>query len=346
MSAPVGTTFARSSRVSLSLTSSRRGAGTIFRGYGFTLKHAPSDSNSLLHAITRSLGLIPRAQWTTVTLARWVRILRSHLARFADSRASMDSLLSDSPFDIDQALFLTRLWDIQTLLYRCNESQGSISVHPPVSHPLENPGFLRAVVHIVDWSDLGFFDYVEPSTIHHAPHVCAIEASDLSFFEGSPQAAELFDRFMDIWLDLLFRQPPTKLNIANYSWTSIASFREQYPVASWFAENFRFQVPTNTCDASSEEFFVSPAFVAESDLRSGVSVASRESGSLGYPSSRCVLVVIIILSYVACCIFFLLLHCFCLIFPSESGSIAPSELGARLRSHAALIFNFVNDCVV
>ena len=63
---------------------------------------------------------------------------------------------------------------------------------------------------------------------------------------------------------------------------------KSFAIASWFDDNLRFQIPTNTCDTSSDEFFVSPAFVAESDLRSGALVSSRNSGSSGHPSSRCV----------------------------------------------------------
>ena len=122
-------------------------------------------------------------------------------------------------------------------------------------------------------------------------------ASDLSFFEGSAQANDLFHRFMETWLRFLFKEPPP--HQGSFTYASVAAFRTEYPLASWFdSVDLRFRIPTNTFDTSSDEFFVSPAFVVESDLRSGALVSSRNRGSLVHPSSRCVLIVIIILSYV------------------------------------------------
>ena len=48
MSDPVVTSSERSSRVSLSLTSARRGAAAVVHGNGFSLKHAPADVNGPL----------------------------------------------------------------------------------------------------------------------------------------------------------------------------------------------------------------------------------------------------------------------------------------------------------
>ena len=278
----------RSSRVSLSLSSARRGALSAFAANGLAFKHAPADGNSCLHAITRSLGLLPRAQWTSGTLSRWMRIVRAHLARYCGSQASADYLLSDQPFDTDRALILTRLWNIQTFIYPCAENPpGTVGFWPPSEYPQEILDDARVAVHIVGWSDLGIFDYVVPSTILHYPHVCQIEASDLSFFEGSVQAHDLFDRFMETWLRFLFKEPPPHQECHTYA--SMAAFRTDFPLASWFdGVDLRFRNSTNTCDASSDEFFVSPAFVVESDLRSGALVSSRNSGSSGHPSSRCV----------------------------------------------------------
>ena len=86
--------------MSLSLQGSRRRAAAVFRANGFTFKHALVDVNGLLHAITRSLGLLPHAHWTSGTLSRWMRLLRAHLALYCDSRADEASLISDQPLGI------------------------------------------------------------------------------------------------------------------------------------------------------------------------------------------------------------------------------------------------------
>ena len=87
--------------MSLSLQGSRRRAATVFRDNSFTFQPAPADGNGLLYAITRPLGFIPHAHWTSGTRSRWMRLLRAHLALYCDSRADEASLISDQPLGID-----------------------------------------------------------------------------------------------------------------------------------------------------------------------------------------------------------------------------------------------------
>ena len=282
-------------RVSLSLDVARRRATSLFKLNGVALKFAPAnDGNSLLHSITRSLGLWPHAQWTSAPLSRWTRILRSHLARYCSSSVDRDFLNSDRPLTREHALLITRLWRIHTLIYPCDETPlGTVFAWPPVQYPYENSYNSLVDVHLVGWSDLGQFDILEPSTIHHVPHTCAIQADDLKMFEGSEAALILFDRFLDTWLRMQLTATSPSASTSRYTFPSVAAFVRSHPVGSWY-HDVRFRRLSNlvgvfACSAHD----VPPSFLSRSDvflMTPDPSVSSSGNcGSSGYPFSRWVL---------------------------------------------------------
>ena len=260
-----------------------------------TLIRVPSnDGNSLLHATTRSLGLLPSAQWTSTPLSRWTRILRAHLARYCSSPVDRDFLDSDRPLAMEYALLITRLWKIHTLIFQGNEYlPGAVMVWPAVQYPYDNSDGSLVNVHLVGWSDLGHFDFLEPLTIRHVPHTCAILADDLKLFEGSAAALDLFDRFLETWLRLKFTATSPSNPTSRFTLQSVAAFVSDKPIRSWFV-NHRFRMLSNTVGifaCSAQE--VPPGFLTQSDvslLTPDPSVSSSGNcGSSVRPFSRWVL---------------------------------------------------------
>jgi hypothetical protein len=282
-------------RVSLSLDAARRRAAALFKENQATLKYAPAnDGNSLLHAITRSLGLWPHPQWTSAPLSRWTRILRSHLARYCDSPVDRDFLNGDRPLAMAHALLITRLWRIHTLIYPCDETPlGTVFPWPPVQYPYDNSWSSLVDVHLVHWSDLGQFDILEPSTIHHVPHTCAIQADDLKLFEGSEAALTLFDRFLETWLRMQLTATSPSASTSRHTFPSVAAFVRYKPIGSWYMD-VRFRMLTNSVGVFACSLHdVPPDFLSRSDVSlftPDPSVSSSGNcGSSGYPFSRWVL---------------------------------------------------------
>lgn len=302
MSAKGGTTdLTPAPRASLKLDVSRRRAAILFRENGLTLRNVPTrDGNSLIHAITRSLGLVPQAQWTTATRSRWTRIIRSHLARYCSSVVDRDYLNGDQHLGLDHALLITRLWRIRTLIYPCSEqSPGNVMVWPALQYPFENDNNTLIDVHIVGWSDLGHFDILEPSTIRHFPHTCALQAEDLHVFEHSgSDVMHLFDCFLETWLQLQFKPTPASASVSRWTWASLTSFIRQWPIGSWMTHH-RFRSLSNTVGVfacSAQE--IPPSFLTESGvslLTPDASVSSSgNSGSINRPFTRCVFTRVVI----------------------------------------------------
>jgi hypothetical protein len=206
----------------------------------------PPDGHCAIHAVTRGLGLSPPSGWRGEHLSRWARAFRSHFARYCAAHVDKEFFDGFDFLEIDHLLLIARLWKIRIFVYSCQAiPDGTVTLWPPIKYPLENVGNLLPEIHLVYLQGYQHFDLLIPSVGNFTRQICGVKVPDLALFEGSHIASQLFDRFIEMWLDFLMNPPPLPEGYTYAIWDNIHELMESYDPTRW-PRALRFRVLSNT----------------------------------------------------------------------------------------------------
>ena len=197
------------------------------------LVKVPSDGESLIHSITRSLGLSPPNQWHGTMVWEWARLFRFHLARHLSDANDPASLYSENTLEDRFAVLLARLWHLRLTVHPVQEwPPREIHFAPSQFFPLQELNDLLDI-QLVLYSDRKHFEFLVPPLRNFYAHQCTITARDWRIFFTSDNAGESrFDRFIFQWLQIL-KVPNPNAADGVYKFNSVSKFMSSFAESSW-----------------------------------------------------------------------------------------------------------------
>jgi len=204
---------------------------------GLRLMAVPADGECLVHALTRSLGLLPRRQWNGTRLLDWAHLFRLHLARHISGEEEQAFLYGHDYLDDRFAILFARLWRLRISAHPYQEwPRRQLQFLAPQFFPLAEDDDLLDV-RLALQTQKEHFDILFPRNRNFYSHTCLISAHDLNVLFAGSDGEILFDRFMFKWLSVLRSRNPSVDN-GLYRFSSVAEFMDTFKVDTWPAPHY------------------------------------------------------------------------------------------------------------